>query len=78
MVSGILVVMEFAEPERRPTYIGINGTAVGITGMIAPILGTGLAALSFPWLFGLSALISILATGAMHFWVQEPRFANSS
>jgi MFS family permease len=78
IVSGILVVMEFAEPERRPTYIGINGTAVGIMGMIAPMLGTGLAAFSFPWLFGLSAFISVLGAGAMRFWVQEPRFTTST
>jgi MFS family permease len=78
MVSGILVVMEFAEPERRPTYIGINGTAVGIMGMIAPMMGTALAALSFPWLFGLSTLLSVLAAVTMHFWVEEPRFAGST
>jgi MFS family permease len=78
MVSGILVVMEFAEPERRPTYIGITNTGVGIMGMIAPMLGTGLATLSYPWLFGLSALVSLLAAGAMRFWVQEPRFANTT
>jgi MFS family permease len=77
MVSGILVVMEFAEPERRPTYIGITNTGVGILGMIAPILGTGLATINFTWLFGLSALVSLLAAGAMHFWVQEPRFSIS-
>ena len=75
IVSGILVVMEFGEPERRPTYMGITATGIGIMAMIAPMLGTGLATLSFPWLFGLSALMSMLAAGALHFWVQEPRFA---
>jgi MFS family permease len=77
-VSGILVVLEFAEPERRPTYIGITSTGVGIMGMIAPLLGTGMATLSFPWLFGLSSLISVLAALAMNLWVQEPRFFRSN
>jgi len=77
IVSGMLVVMEFAEPERRPSYIGITSAGVGIIGMIAPMLGTGLATLSYPWLFGLSACLNLLAAGAMHFWVQEPRFSNS-
>ena len=30
MVSGILIVLEFCEPERRPTYIGITNTGVGL------------------------------------------------
>jgi len=78
IVSGFLVVMEFAEPERRPSYIGITSTGLGIIGIIAPMLGTGLATLSYPWLFGLSACVNLLAAGVMHFWVQEPRFSNSS
>jgi len=78
MVSGILVVLEFAESERRPTYIGITSTGIGIMGMIAPMLGTGLATLSFPWLFGLSSIISLLAAAAMRLWVKEPRFSSSN
>jgi len=77
IVSGMLVIMEFAEPEQRPSYIGITNTSLGIMGMIAPILGTGLATLSYHWLFGLSAFVSVLAAGVMRFWVQEPRFSNS-
>ena len=75
MVSGFMVVMEFAEPERRPTYQGITSAGLGIIGIIAPALGTGLAAFSYPWLFGLSAFVNLLAAGALHFWVQDPRFS---
>jgi len=78
IVSGILVVLEFAEPERRPSYIGITSTGVGLMGMLAPILGTWLATLSFPWLFGLSAGVNLLAATAMHFWVEEPRYSTSN
>jgi len=78
IVSGILVVLEFAEPERRPTYIGIVSTGVGLISMIAPMFGTWLATVSYPWLFGLSAIVNLLAATAMHFWVQEPRFSDPS
>jgi MFS family permease len=77
-VSGMLMVLEFAEPERRPTYIGMMSTAVGLIGIIAPILGTTLATFSFPWLFGISAFLSLLAAGVLGFWVKEPRFSTSS
>jgi MFS family permease len=78
IVSGILVVLEFAEPERRPTYIGITSTGVGLISMIAPMFGTWLATLSYPWLFGISACVNLLAASAMHFWVEEPRYSTSN
>jgi MFS family permease len=78
IVSGFMVVLEFGEPERRPTYIGITSAGMGIVGIIAPSLGTGLASVSYPWLFGLSACMNLLAACALHFWVQEPRFSNPS
>jgi MFS family permease len=74
MVSGILVALEFAEPERRPTYVGIASTGIGIAGMIAPMIGTAMASFSFEWLFGISTLISFIALIAMHLGVKEPRF----
>jgi MFS family permease len=76
IVSGILVVLEFAEPERRPSYVGITSTGVGLIGMLAPLLGTWIATISFPWLFGLSAGVNLLAALAMQFWVEEPRFSS--
>jgi MFS family permease len=78
IVSGMLVIMEFADPEQLPSYVAIANTGVGIMGMIAPILGTALATLSYPLLFGLSAFASLLAVGTMRFWVREPRFSNSA
>jgi len=75
IVSGFLGVMEFAEPERRPTYQGITSAGMGLVGIVAPVLGTGLAVVSYPWLFGLSAFINLLAASALHFWVREPRFS---
>jgi MFS family permease len=73
IVSGILVVLEFCAPEKRPTYIGLASTATGITSGIAPLIGAALAGLNYNILFITSALISLLAFVAMRWWVQEPR-----
>lgn len=74
LVSGILVVMEFSRPERRPTYIGMTNTSVGVASMIAPLIGAGLAAAGYNWLFAVSAFLSLLSAVALHWWVREPRF----
>lgn len=75
IVSGILVVMEFSPPERRPTYVGLANTAVGVVSVMAPLLGTWLVGFSYAWLFGLSAAVNLLALAVMRWAVQEPRFA---
>jgi len=78
IVSGILVVMEFCEPRRRPTYVGLANTAVGLVSIVAPLLGAWLAGVSYAWLFALSAVVNLLSLVAMRWWVQEPRWANAS
>jgi MFS family permease len=75
IVSGILVTLEFSEPQRRPTYVGIANTAVGMAGIAAPLLGASLAGLHYDWLFAASAIVNLVALVAMHWWVQEPRWA---
>ena len=74
-VSGILVVLEFCAPERRPTYVGIANTGVGLVGMVSPLLGAWLASVDYGWLFALSAAISFIALLLMRWWVREPRQA---
>jgi len=74
-VSGILVVLEFCEPPRRPTYVGIANTGVGLVGMVSPLLGAWLASVDYGWLFALSAGISFVALLLMRWWVREPRQA---
>lgn len=74
-VSGLLVVLEYADPNRRPTYAGIASFVVGVASVIAPLIGTALAEISFSWVFGLSVLMSIAGMIGLHFWVREPRFA---
>jgi MFS family permease len=74
-VSGIMVVVEFCTPERRPTYVGLANTSSGIAGMSAPLLGTALASLNYSVLFAVSAAFSILALIAIKWVVREPRWA---
>jgi MFS family permease len=73
LVSGILIVMEFSGPERRPTYVGIANTAVGLVGVVAPVLGTALAGVGFGLLFAASAVCYLGAFVLFHWWVHEPR-----
>jgi len=75
IVSGILLVMEFCLPEKRPTYVGLTNTAVGVISLLAPLVGAALAAANAGWLFALSALFYALSFAALHWWVREPRFA---
>ncbi|MCX7669342.1 MAG: MFS transporter [Anaerolineae bacterium] len=72
--SAMLMVMEFCEPERRPTYIGITSTSVGVIGIVAPLIGAGLASLSYDGLFAVCVAIDATALAMMHWWVQDPRW----
>ncbi len=74
IVSGILVVMEFSGPERRPTYVGIANTGVGVVSMLAPLLGAALALLGYNWLFAVAAAVNLAAAALFHWWVREPRW----
>lgn len=76
LVSGILVVLEFAPASRRPTYVGLANTFVGLASLAAPLLGAWLAGLGYNWVFAASALFSLLGFVAMRGWVREPRWAN--
>jgi len=77
IVSGILVVFEFGDPARRPTYVGLVNTGLGLVNMVAPLAGAGLAGISYNLLFALCASINLVALVALRWWVQEPRWANS-
>jgi len=74
IVSGILVILEFSAPERRPTYVGLANTSVGVAGALAPLLAAGIAGFSYNLLFAISAMISLLGLILMRWWVKEPRY----
>jgi MFS family permease len=73
IISGILVVLEFSPTDKRPTYVGLTNTGVGVVSSLAPLLGAALAGLGYGWLFAVSAAIGVLAFGLMRWWVREPR-----
>ncbi|MEM7336543.1 MAG: MFS transporter [Chloroflexota bacterium] len=78
IVSGLMVVLEFAQPEKRPTYVGITNTLSGIGSIIAPLLGALLVLVGFDWVFLASMIASLIAVLMLRFWVKEPRFTKSS
>jgi MFS family permease len=73
IVSGILIVMEFAPPEKRPTYAGLTNTTVGIVSSLAPLLGAFLAGVSYGLLFALGGVVYLVCLLLLRFWVNEPR-----
>ncbi|MGB0386572.1 MAG: MFS transporter [Ardenticatenaceae bacterium] len=75
MVSGILLVLEFSVPEKRPTYVGLANTLVGVASVAAPLVGAMLVEVSYSWLFVASMLTCLVALLMLRFWVKEPRFA---
>jgi MFS family permease len=73
IVSGILIVMEFAAPEKRPTYAGLTNTTVGIVSFLAPLIGTSLAGVGYGLLFALGGVVNLVCWLLLRFWVLEPR-----
>ncbi len=74
-VSGMLIVLEFSAPERRPTYTGIANTVTGLAAMLAPMVGTWLAFYGYNVLFALSAAINLAGLLLLQWTVREPRAA---
>ncbi|MFO7634616.1 MAG: MFS transporter, partial [Caldilinea sp.] len=73
-VSGLNIILEFAAPEDRPTYIGLTNTLLAPTIIVAPILGGWLATVAgFPTLLGVAAAIAATGGLMLALWVHEPR-----
>jgi len=70
-------VLEFCEPARRPTYIGIANTGVGLVGIVAPLLGAALAEAGYGRLFATSSLVLLLDWALMRWWVRDPCWARA-
>jgi MFS family permease len=79
LISGISIVYEFTGAENRPTYIGLANTIPGVVGSLAPLIGGWLAgAVSYQWMFILSAIIGTISLGLLRFTVREPRQMGAS
>ena len=65
VVSGLMAVLEFCEPERRPTYVGIGNTVTGVASLAGPLLATVLASVDVNWVFAPSVAFSAVAWAAI-------------
>ncbi len=75
MLSGIMIVFEFCEPEIRPTYIGINNTFNGFVAIAMPFLGGWLASTSgYKNMFMVTFFVCTLGLILLRFLVKEPRY----
>jgi hypothetical protein len=51
---------------------------VGLVSALAPLLGAGLAAVGYNWLFVMSGFSGLLGFVLMRWWVREPRFVTGN
>lgn len=73
-VSGLNIILEFAAPEDRPTYIGLTNTLLAPTIVLAPIVGGWLATIvGFPALLSMATAIAAMGGLLLAIWVREPR-----
>lgn len=74
IVSGVLMTLEFAPRGRRPTYVGITNTSLGVAYVLGPLLGGAVAGIAYSWVFLLSAVVSLAALVLLHWTVRDPRW----
>lgn len=74
VVSGLMIVLEFSPAHLRPTYAGLVNTALGLAGIVSPLVGAWLASMNYDWLFALGAALNLAGLAALHWKVREPRW----
>lgn len=74
IVSGMLIVWEFCDTSRVPTYAGLVNTTRGVVGVAAPLIATQLAQFGFVVLFSISTGLTLIGLLLLRFWVREPRW----
>jgi len=73
-VSALNIILEFCEPEDRPTYIGLTNTLFAPIMIIAPLLGGWLAEVNgYRPMFIVAFVIAMIGALMLVFWVREPR-----
>lgn len=77
VVSGTMITLEFSPANLRPTYTGLINTAMGLLGMVSPLIGAWLASRSYNLLFALSALFCLAGLAGLRFRVREPRWGET-
>ncbi len=74
IVSGMMIVPEFAPPENLALYFGIASTFTGIVAVSAPMVGAWLAnTWGYPIVFAISGLAGLSAWGIYMARVVDPR-----
>lgn len=73
----MMIVLEFSPDKLRPTYAGLSNTAMGLLGMVSPLIGAWLASRSYDWLFALAARSSGAGLTSLRFWVHSPHRTNA-
>jgi MFS family permease len=74
MLSGIMIVFEFCEPEVRPTYIGLSNTVLGVFSALAPLIGGWLAiTVGYQALFAIACVIGLVGLALLRWTVNDPR-----
>ncbi len=73
-LSSLNILMEFGKSHQRTTYIGIANAVVGLGGFIAPFLaGVVAQQYSYPHVFWMIGIISIITYLLFRFYVKDPR-----
>ncbi len=73
-VSGLNIILEFCQPEDRPTYIGLTNTLLAPVKTLAPLAGGWLATwLGYAPMFSVALAGAVLGTVMLAVWVKEPR-----
>ncbi len=78
MISGLPIILEFAPPDRRPTFIGINNILISPALALSPLIGGFIAKnFGYPIVFLVSLMANILGLSVLFFGVTDPRKKNS-
>jgi MFS family permease len=73
-VSYMNIILEFCEPEDRPTYIGLSSTLLAPGRALGPVLGGWLATLiDYRGMFLVALALSLIGGLLLLGWVREPR-----
>ncbi|HEU5090964.1 MAG TPA: MFS transporter [Roseiflexaceae bacterium] len=68
------MVVEFAAPAERVTYLGLHGTLIALPTLLAPVLGGWLVGVGgYPLAFVVAALFGISAFALLTWFVRDPR-----